>query len=213
MLIKNIKHDSHILTPQKARIIARLMADDCLYKFKSNYTLKYEVSNEELLKQFEQDVLYVYGLRTKRYLNESGKKKGKLIPFVLVRSIKAYNDLLRYSSSYFSDKWIVPKEIFESSLEVKREFLRAFFDDEGSIVKLKGRPCYVILYSINLKGIGQISLLLKDFGINSRIKNGYGLGRNVFGLIVKDVKLFADSIGFYSKIKRNKLEHIFNNNL
>jgi intein-encoded DNA endonuclease-like protein len=192
------------LTPAKARIIAHLIGDGCVYRSsETNYVIKLEVTDAESLDQFESDLISVYGLEPTRGTNRSGKT-GKLIPFVSLLSKRAYEDLHTYCE-FRSSTWFVPSQIFAADLSIKREFLRALFDDEGTVIR-EGRKMKVRLYSINYKGLCQIQQILQEFGLESIIKAGYGCKRNVFGLIPKDTHLFAQKIGFNLQRKQSLLE-------
>ena len=50
-------------------------------------------------------------------------------------SLLAYSDLLRYTKSYSTSNMVtrIPKVIINGSKQIKLEFLRTFWDDEGSI--------------------------------------------------------------------------------
>lgn len=204
-----------MLSIPKARIIARLMADGSINKSRHNYRIRYEVKDEESLKNFEKDIYLVYGLKMTRGLNPSGKTN-EWIPFVNLYSKKVYEDLLRYGN-YRSYNWSLPNQIKKSSNKIKTEFLRAFYDDEGSVIcNNKTNSIEIRLYSINKKGLLQLKSLLEKFGIYSRLAKGYGLKRNVFAIVVnrkKEVKKFSKLIGFNLKRKQEKLIQGLNNKL
>jgi len=80
-------------------------------------------------------------------LNPSGKT-GNLIPYVRLRSKLSYQDISKYAT-YFSKNWEIKKPLLSAPKRIKREFLRAFFDDEGSVTK-QGNKGIIKLYSINL---------------------------------------------------------------
>lgn len=202
MRIKSLKKGFEKLTKEKARIIAHLIGDGTLYKTSHDYVLKYEVNDEELLIQFENDIKKVYGLNTTHYFNPSGFTK-KPIKAVRLRSKLAYEDLLRYAT-YFSKDWKLKDEFLKSDKKIKREFIKALYDDEGSV---KSRY-ELALYSINKEGLLQIQIMLKEFEINSRISSGYGLKRNVYAIIISDFIKFNKEIGFNLKRKQEKLKNI-----
>ena len=176
-----------------------------MYKCRTDYNIKYEVIDDDLLIQFEKDLVDIYGLTPTKGLNPSGKT-GRLIPYVRLRSKLAYEDLLSFCN-FYSDKWVVPNQIIESSEEIKKEFLKALFDDEGSIII--GKKYFEIrLYSINFGGLKQVQNLIDEFGISSKIRSGYGSKRNVYGLaITKDREKFSSQIGFNSIRKHTKLNN------
>jgi intein/homing endonuclease len=204
MRIKKLKKDFEKLTKEKARLIAHLIGDGAYYVTDHAYNLKYEVRDEESLKEFNDDVIKVYGLEPSWFWNTSGKT-GKLIKFVLLRSKLAFEDLLRYATTYFSKDWHIKSSILNSPKSIKREFLRSFSDDEGSVFKQHNKGI-IRIYSINLNGLKQIQKMLMEFKILSKISPGYGLKRNVYGLVIYDIKLFGDQIGFNLKRKQEKLE-------
>jgi len=204
MRIKKLKLGYENLTEDKARIIAHLIGDGCVYRSGlTNYIMKLEVKDEESLIQFEKDLITVYGLKPLRGFNPSGKT-GELIPFVLLRAKRAYEDLLSYCD-FRSATWFVPAEIFNANLSIKKEFLRALFDDEGTAIRI-GKRVEIRLYSINYNGLSQIQLLLQDFDLQSKMRTGYGCKRNVYGLIMLDSHSFGKKIGFNLQRKQSKLE-------
>jgi len=202
MKIKELKNDFEKLTEEKARIVAHLMGDGAIYKSNHDYFIKYEVKDEDSLKSFADDLEKIYGLKLTHGTNPSGKT-GQPIPLVYLRSKLAYEDLMTYGR-FDSENWEVGSKILNSDLEIKREFLKAFFDDEGSVVPA-GKKAIIRLYSINSKGLDQIQTMLKEFGIDSKMQEGYGARRNVFALIIKDLKLFKENVGFNLKRKQERL--------
>lgn len=201
MRIKKLKDGFEVLTKEKARLIAHLIGDGCVYKVKTNYNIKYEVKDQELLQQFEEDIISVYGLPVIKGFNPSGKT-GELIPLVLLRSKRAFEDLKRYCE-YASATWWVPIQILEAEESLKKEFLRALFDDEGTVVKERKRSV-IRLYSINEKGLKTIQVMLEGLGIKSKLVPGYGCKRNVYAVVIRDSSSFKTKIGFYLARKQHK---------
>ncbi|MEK6932932.1 MAG: LAGLIDADG family homing endonuclease [Nanoarchaeota archaeon] len=213
MRIKPIKSDGKLLSIPKTRIIAKLMADGCVSKTRNNYVIKYEVKDKESLEIFKQDMFIVYGLNMHRGFKPSGKT-GEPIPFVKLLSKNVYYDLLRYGN-YYSYNWRLPKQIKNANKKIKIEFLKAFYDDEGSVINYNTN-IEVRLYSINKKGLLDLKSLIEKFGINSRLVKGYGLKRNVYAIVINkknDIKLFSKIIGFNLERKQEKLTKFINNNL
>lgn len=203
MRIKIPKKGYKKLTKEKARIIAHLIGDGTCCKVKHDYNIQYEVKDKESLVQFHEDLISVYGLIPSWGQNPSGIT-GQMIKRVRLRSKLAFEDLEKYAS-YYSKNWEIKQPILDSTIEIKKEFLKALFDDEGSIFKVKYSKI-LRLYSINLDGLKQIQdMLLKEFNIESKITPGYGLKRNVYGLIVKDLKLFKEKVGFNLTRKQERL--------
>jgi len=203
MRIKKLKSGYEKLSTEKSRIIAHLIGDGCVFKSNHDYNIKYEVKDKELLYSFEKDMLSVYGLKLTKGLNKSGKTDS-MIPFVRLRSKLVYEDLHKYAT-YYSADWTIKDELIHSNMSIKREFLKAFFDDEGSVVK-QGKYVQVRLYSINIDGLKKNEKIINFFGIRTRISKGYGLSRNVYAIIIKDKVKFSNIIGFNLKRKQEKLE-------
>ncbi|MEK6942509.1 MAG: LAGLIDADG family homing endonuclease [Nanoarchaeota archaeon] len=203
MKTKILKYGFKKLTKAKSRIIAHLIGDGCVYKSNHDYNIKYEVKDQESLDSFEEDLISVYGLKLTKGFKNSGFT-GKPIPFIRLRSKLAYEDLLRYAT-YNSRDWKINSIIPPSSKTIKKEFLKALFDDEGSVI-IKSKNSEVRLYSINLDGLTQIQKILLDFGINTKITPGYGLKRNVYAVIIKDLMAFRKKIGFNLRRKQDKLD-------
>ncbi len=202
MRIHPLKLGHERLTPAKARIIAHLIGDGCACRSGSDYHIKYASNDEALLEQFSKDMCFAYGLRTKRYLERSGKT-GKPLPLVHARSKRAFLDLMQYSS-FYSREWIVPADIQQGNPEIRRAFLQAFFDDEGTAFLVKGR-LMIRAYSINKPGLIAVQRMLSDCRIETRLRSGFGMRRNVYGIEIIDQERFAARIGFSLKRKQDIL--------
>ena len=164
--------------------------------------MKYEVVDKESLNCFQSDLKAVYGLEPSTGLHKS-KKSGRMIPYIRLRSIHVYNDLMRYAA-YRSHNWHIGKEVLYSQWDKKKEFLRALFDDEGSVIPY-GKSALVRLYSINQNGLLQIQEMLSKAKINSKIVSGFGHSRNVYALTIRDLTAFC-KIGFNLSRKQKRLE-------
>ncbi|MFH1623087.1 MAG: LAGLIDADG family homing endonuclease [Candidatus Aenigmatarchaeota archaeon] len=212
MRINNIKPQLAVLTPAKSRIIARLKGDGSIFvggRRRTNYLIKYESNDKHELDIFSRDIMEVYGLSTKEEIHRSGKKPNKFLKQVFVRSKLAFLDLQKYGP-FSSREWTVPNSIKSSNLSIRTEFLRTFFEDEGSVINSYGHK-ELRLYSINLRGLKELINMLESFGIESKLRGGFGEGRNVYALVISDVKSimkFKNEIGFSSARKRLKMEKL-----
>ena len=205
MRIKKPKKGYKKLTKAKARLIAHLIGDGAHFRSRHDYNLKYEVIDLELLKSFNDDLIKVYGLKPSWENHKSGIT-GRPTKFVRLRSKFAFEDLLRYAT-YYSKDWRLKSLLLDSPKEIKEEFLKAFFDDEGSVTK-EGKRGIIKLYSINSKGLKQIQKILDDFNITNKMNSGYGARRNVYALIIRDLDVFNKKIGFNLKRKQDKLNSL-----
>ena len=149
--------------------------------------------------------MLVYGFKTSSSWNPSGFT-GELIRSVWIRSKIAFEDMEEYAT-YFSKDWFIKSWLFNSSLNIKKEFLRSLYDDEGSVLKEHKRGV-IRLYSINEKGLKQIQELLLHFGIPTIMRSGYGARRNVFAIVTYDLKQFYKKIGFNLTRKQERLKEI-----
>lgn len=203
MRITKLKSGFEVLGPEKARLIAHLIGDGCVYKCRTDYNIKYDIIDEELLNQFISDFNEVYGIKIPVRMKKSGKTD-KMLPYLRVRSKLAFDDLKKYCD-YLSRTWSVPNQIFAASYKIKKEFLMALYDDEGSVIPY-GKSVIIRLYSINLSGLKQVRKLLDEFGIKTKIQEGFGLKRNVYSLTTKEINSFYEKLGFYCVRKQKKLE-------
>jgi len=155
------------MTPAFARIHAHICGDGHLsfYREKDSYgpwsiyrkngylrtryLVCYTNTNKSLLKEFREDIKNVFGI--------NGKKK--IHKHTLIVSSKRIWAVLKNLGAGKSHEWHIPKVILSSSQEVKRSWIRAFFDDEAYFDK--GRRIRVKI--VNKKGLQQIQKLLDEF--------------------------------------------------
>lgn len=139
-----------------------------------------------LIDGFESKMKLVYNFEPKFYLNKDG-----------VRRISYYNVEL---GSYFKskkDKLLI--EIITLPREFQREFLRAFFDDEGS-VDFRGKERRVKGYQYTDGILFLVQALLKNFEIISRVSTRF------HELIIsrrENIEKFAKEINFTKGIRVN----------
>ena len=135
----------------------------------------------------------------------------------IIKKLKNYYMLRIYSKAVVLDilkggdlrslEWKVPE--FKDEME-KKEWLRAFFDSEASVVKNK-----ISLGSINGKGIMQIKELLGKLNIDSKVYKYSQKNKNwndVFFLNIlkkKSRKNYLNKIGFSHSLKTEKLKRCF----
>jgi len=149
-----------VITPEKAQLIAHLMADGFVSKGKP-YEIMYANVNKGLVEEVRALFEKVYGI------SPDIKCKGKRKPlwYIKIRKKWVWRDLMRYSSSYYSREWRVPEEVLRSKdPNVKLAFLRAFIKDDGS----KDRDI-IYIYSVNLEGLKQLEQLAKDLGLVTKL--------------------------------------------
>lgn len=209
MRINNILPQTNTLTIPKVRIIARLKGDGSVFvagRRKTNYYIKFFSKNETELERFREDIKTVYGLKTKVSEKQSGKNPLIKIKHHFIRSKLSFEDLKKYGP-FGSYDWRVPKDIKYGPIEIQKEFIKTFAEDEGTVI-LKNPS--VRIYSVNLEGLKDIQKMLENLGIETGISIGYGFGRNVFGLVIKrkSIHAFGTEIGFLSDNKNRKLNEL-----
>lgn len=163
-----IKKQKNKLDRRKARIIGHLIFDGFLFKTNYHYCIGYVNSSKELINQFIKDMYYIYRIKPSAII----KEKGKNVYFYRVRynSKNLYEDLIKYTPSYStaSKSIKIPLQIKQASLDIRKEFIKAFWEDEGS-VSLVSRKVNGDLKSYEI--ITWIGELLKKLGLKYNIIN------------------------------------------
>lgn len=109
---------------------------------------------KELRDEFERDMKVAFNRKCTHMHNELDLR---------VRSVKHILRRLRLIGSNSKD-WFIPPELFLANERIKREWIRAFFDDEGTIREKGLSVC-----SVNKHGLLQIKKLLNQFRILSTL--------------------------------------------
>lgn len=148
----------------------------------------YNNRNIALLDRVEHCMKTIYSLEPKRYINT----------FTGVSRISYYNVSL---GAYIKEKSIeLLDEIKTFPVELKREFLQAFFDDEGCIDYRPDRNHRRIRgYQKNVEILKIVQKILADFRINSRIQ----LPNEVVIVDKNNLLKFEKEIGFSQGVRIN----------
>lgn len=159
-----IKPQPPKLTHQKAFLISHLIGDGYVPRTphgKIVYTNTCLRLILKVLRAFDK----IYGI--KGHLSRRGP-----VFYVRWTSKMAWEDLHKYVLSYHGKEWRVPKEIVDDPVVLGRPFLRALFDDEGSVTLcLTGRKRLareICLASECESGCDDIAQLLSLLGIHTR---------------------------------------------
>lgn len=160
---------------------------------RKRYTIGYSNTQKILLDQFEGDMKKAFGINARR-------TKGQL----LFRSKRVFERLKELGSGD-SRNWFIGSDIMAGSDDIKREWLKAFFDDEATVDIITKR---VRIKSINERGLTQACRLVKQFGIETSL-TGPNVDNSWYMTISKgDFILFYERIGFYHKERQNKLKEL-----
>ncbi len=199
-----------MVSKELARCIARICGDGYLGK---KY-IRYANKNDELLKEFARDIKSCFdNVHLYWAIGNSGT------PFIQLNRKKICSYFTEILPSYTSSKIEIPDVIKKSNLAIKKEFLRAYFDDEGGAnlriyKKTKEWKRDIKIASNSKKMLEDIKLILsQDFGIitnklfRSSTKTGNKIDRTYHLIITGKSNLikFNELIGFKSKYKDKEL--------
>lgn len=205
-----MKRYLEIFTPAMARIHAHVVGDGCVYikiekysqaqlkrhprinHYETVWVINYTNTCPELIEEFSRDMLDVFGRKTK-----FNKKNYNLI----VHSAKWIVDFLELNGKN-SYNWSIPSKILDSNDECKKSWIRAFFDDEGT-VPLKRKA--VRARSMNGEGLILVQQLLTDIGINSNITGPYSDNSYYLNIYRENVNLYAKLISFTHPKKKKRI--------
>ncbi|KHO47417.1 MAG: hypothetical protein QT00_C0002G0069 [archaeon GW2011_AR5] len=196
------------LTPELSSVIAHLFCDGCVSTEKNGYLhVHYYNKDRGLLEIFKEHTRKVFGDF------EIYQSKNKGVDFVTLPS--PVGVILKTVVPDFNGKTCrIPDFIKNSNdTEIKRTFVKAFADDEGS-VKFKPPYRHIELSCSNENMLFDLRKMIEEFGIRCGTvcyKNHNGFDFYYFYVRgYENLKKFKESIDFIHKEKANKLESILN---
>ena len=192
-----------------ARVVAHLMGDGCV----TNRYFSYYNKDETLLINYERDVTGLFGnIHLIRGKVNSGTK------LIQVQNKSILNFLRSLVKDYRSFSLEYPQ--FLDTIELKKEFLKAIFDDEGCVALRIFKKTNEIKRNLEISSkskkflVDIKNILEKDFEITSN--KIISFERNLGGKIFITWKLsitgkenfikFRDKINFYHPSKEDKLD-------
>ena len=152
------------ITPTLARIHAHICGDGNLFQYKekdcygylgcyklNNYRYRYGLGytnmDQRLIREFMEDIKSTFGLKP-YYRDNYVRVKSKDV-WVFLRELGAGK----------SRDWFISPKIVKASKEIKKNWIRAFFDDEACF-NAGGR---IRVRSVNRKGLIQVMKMLIEF--------------------------------------------------
>jgi|GEM_PF-2225649 len=152
----------HEINPKLAWLVAAILCDGHLRK--NAESVVFEVGDVFLVQKFRKCIVSVFKINCvqPRLVNRNERK--------LTFSLDLHNKPICYFFNQFfgipfgkkSSIIRVPDLIFDSNIEIKKEFLKGVFDTDGG-----KRGHGLGLTSLSEKFIGDVALLLKEFEINA----------------------------------------------
>jgi len=214
--IKIFKHkipnSSKNLSLEKAYILGVLYGDGFLsYNNKINsFHIGLAAIDKEFVEKFKNNLFKVYKIKPTDRLRIPKIKNWNKQFITRLHSKEACNNILKYDSFKMAT-WKVPNIIKKLPLKLQAEFIKGFFDSEGTVDKRR-----VSAFSTNKEGIKDIQILLKNTNIRSTIQaSERKKPRNIlYRLSIQDrksVEIFNKHINFTIIRKKEKLNQIINN--
>jgi len=183
--------------PELFNIVGHFVGDG----FITSKNVGYVNINEGLLKLMEVRIKNTFGEMKILYSNSLVGVPTIIFPRVIGKIIKHIFDM-----DFRCRKTRIPEIIFSSTKEEKSAFIRALFDDDGSIRMSRNE---ITLYSANYYLLKDVQKLLSDLNIKSNVRQ-MSKKREYYVLYVIADSVFAFSkiIGFEHKEKKVKLERL-----
>jgi hypothetical protein len=196
-----------IVSKSLSRIIAKISGDGHLNKRYIRYSNKCKLLRDEFVADIHREFRKVHIIKG---VVNSGT------PFVQIQDKKLNKYLQKFHPNYKSKNLIVPKQIRDSRLSIQVEYLRALFDDDGTVgirVYEKTKE-----WKRDIKIDSKSKALLRD--IKELLKKGFKIETNKIGSCQKEDKVwhyliitgkenlikFQKSIDFKHPIKKKKLK-------
>ena len=216
MKYREIDYENFEITPEFARLHAHICGDGCLFKVKTNRSKKELLQhprNNTVRNRFHLSYCNTNSILIELFIKDlklAFNRVGVFVPsqnHVDVQAKWLY-DLFKFFGAGKSKEWFIPNKIMYSSLEIKAQWLKAFFDDEAYVSNVQKR---IVLNVVNHNGLKQIQNLLFDLGIISRLNGPYRC-REFYSyhltIYKNSLERFSNTVGFDHPEKKRKLREI-----
>jgi len=197
-----------MVSVEMARCIAKISGDGNL----SRHYIRYSNNSKLLRDEFKKDIIFVFGkIKFTEGVGNSGT------PFVQIHGKFIIAKFLSYLSSYKSNYVFVPECVKNSENLVVFQYLRALFDDEGTVSlrifnKTNEWKRTLAISSNSLQLLNDVAELLFKFGIKTqRVFRNKPMSNYDFTYVLgicgkKNYEMFRQFIGFKIIYKKLMLD-------
>jgi hypothetical protein len=191
-----LKDGCHILTPEKGYIVGVTLGDGCLVEGR----LSLQAIDEDFVREFSRCVQEVYGLDAPVRKNH---RHGKPLYRCEPRSHLMTQDLfgLWGGAQPITERWCVPKPVFDADETVRARCIRGWFDSDGGVVS-HGHQLQAS--SKSRQGIQDMQRLLLGLEIDARLCPHRSRNTNLL-YIGRDRHKYMEKVGFTIARKANKV--------
>ena len=195
------------LSKQLARTIAHILGDGCLSIQKNTISSSYYNQNKLLRECFKKDIYYIFGI------NQLKEGINKTTNYVAIPSSASW--ILSILVKDFNSKTSrVPEFIKTSPIHIKKEFIRAFLDDEAHVAY---RPPnrYIEVALSNKFLLEDLKELIREFEIDTSKTYYKNLrGFDIYYFYIRhnhNLEKYSKEIGFLHSKKILSLQKILEN--
>ena len=200
--IKKIPNSAKILTPNKSYLLGVICGDGYInYK---GYYVSLETITIEFIRKFQERFTKVYGPDFCGSISPTCNGKQRIV----ICGKEMTEDIKNYLPVKGSFCWKMPEAIKMANEECKINFLRGFFDSEGSVNKRYSLE----IHSSNKIGLNEIKELLKDINIKtSEIKSKIKINKPRYVIYItgkKNIVRFISIIGTNIPHRLNEMKNL-----
>ncbi|MAG45142.1 MAG: hypothetical protein CMH63_00010 [Nanoarchaeota archaeon] len=197
-----------ILSKGLARILAHLFGDGVLCMDKRNLLRSTYYNQERVLREeFKKDMSKIFGIKS---FHESINKTTNFVSVPTSASWALYQIIPDFNGKSCR----IPPFIKGASYEIKKSFIRAFFDDESHVC-YKPPHRYIEIGLNNKSFLKDLKTLVEGFGINAtKIYRKTLRGFDFYYFYIRhfhNLLKYSKEIGFIHPKKKNKLSTILKN--
>ncbi len=206
-----------IANEKLACLLGHILGDGCIKSKEEN--VYYTNKSKELIDEFKLIIKDLFGIEPKENYNVERNFYEVYPP----KTIAKFLVLCGFPKGEKVNRELtIPEWIKNGSFEIKSAFIRALFDDEGTVINSKGN--YIIGFGMNKKKslLNEHKIFMEDLrgilfslGIypneifqRKQPFDTVSLGFNIYGRY--NLMKFLENIGFSDKIKREKLIKVIN---